>query len=559
MKIYTILFFSFVLNVTFIVANAANELRERVYIQTDKQTYLAGELMWLKLYLTDAEGIPSSFSKIGYVELLDEAVAQVQIKIDLSEGIGTGWMELPATLATGNYRLVAYTRQMKNEGENIFFNKTISIINTFRIDETIDVDSSLELSSPSVIENNIVVSTDKNSYTTRTRTDMQIGNLPENIHSLCVSVAGKDLVSSGSMDINNWKNRLSTMPKTTMRADFLPEYEGHIIMGKIVDTETGESVTGKVNTVPFLSFVGDQIRLFNGKVGNDGNVQFFTKRIAGRSELVTSLYSFSHNKYRIDILSPFHVHPEKQLSHFKINPRWQEQLLQRSVGLQVQYGFVADSLNRLDTAFAHFQWRPDRSYILDEYTRFTRMDEVVIEFIPSLRFRKIDNKRILSVLMDESSSFSIGNSLVLLDGIPILNHDIIYRYDPLLVNKIDVYKNRFDFADQFFDGIVSFTTYKSDYPTLKVDEQTQMFDYEGTQLNRLFYDPGYLNEEERKMRIPDYRHTLLWQPIVETGGLTNIRIPFTTSDLTGEFQVVVEGLTQDGQVIQGVTFFNVIE
>lgn len=559
MKIYTILFISFVLSATFIVANAENGLRERVYIQTDKQTYLAGELIWLKLYLTDEKGVPSSFSKVGYIELLDESAAQVQVKMELSEGIGTGWMELPATLATGNYRLIGYTRQMKNEGENVFFNKTISVINTFRIDETIDIDSSSELSTPSVIGNNIVVSTDKNSYATRTRTNIQIKNLPENVYSLCVSVAGKDLVSE-SMNISNWRKVLSTITATpTVRIDFLPEYEGHIITGRMVDIGTGESVNNKINTVPFLSFVGDQIRLFNGKVGNDGNVQFFTKRIAGGSELVTSLYSFPQNKYRIDILSPFYAHTEKQLPHFEINLGWQEQLLQRSVGLQVSYGFVADSLSQLDTAFAHFQWKPDRSYILDEYTRFTRMDEVVIEFIPSLRFRKIDNKRILSVLMDESATFTIGNSLVLLDGIPILNHDIIYNYDPLLVYKIDVYKNRFDFADQFFDGIVSFTTYKSDYPTLKVDEQTQMFDYEGTQLNRLFYAPGYLNEEERKIRIPDYRHTLLWQPIVETAELTNIRIPFTTSDLTGEFQVVVEGLTRDGQVIRGMDFFNVIE
>lgn len=67
---------------------AANDFRERIYVQTDKQVYLAGELLWLKLCVTDATGIPVSFSKVGYVELLDESTALVQAKIEIKEGIG---------------------------------------------------------------------------------------------------------------------------------------------------------------------------------------------------------------------------------------------------------------------------------------------------------------------------------------------------------------------------------------------------------------------------------------------------------------------------------------
>ncbi|MCD8029477.1 MAG: MG2 domain-containing protein [Bacteroides sp.] len=99
-------------------------LRERIYVQTDKQTYLAGEWVWIKMLTTDIQGKPLPLSKVGYVELLDENAAQCQIKIELHEGIGQGWMELPATLSTGNYRLVAYTRYMQNEGEDCFSGRT---------------------------------------------------------------------------------------------------------------------------------------------------------------------------------------------------------------------------------------------------------------------------------------------------------------------------------------------------------------------------------------------------------------------------------------------------
>ena len=45
-------------------------------------------------------------------------------------------MELPVTLPTGYYRLVAYTRYMQNEGEDIFFEKKISVVNPYQPQET---------------------------------------------------------------------------------------------------------------------------------------------------------------------------------------------------------------------------------------------------------------------------------------------------------------------------------------------------------------------------------------------------------------------------------------
>ena len=95
----------------------AGELRERVYLQTDKQFYLSGELVWMKFIATDLDQRLSDVSKVGYVELLDSASAVVQARLVLEKGVGNGCLQLPSTLPTGNYRLVAYTRYMRNEGE----------------------------------------------------------------------------------------------------------------------------------------------------------------------------------------------------------------------------------------------------------------------------------------------------------------------------------------------------------------------------------------------------------------------------------------------------------
>lgn len=532
--------------------------RERVYLQTDKQTYLSGELLWMKLYLTDEQGRPSSLSKVGYVELLNESTAQVQVKLDIAGGTGEGWMELPATLPSGYYRLTAYTRFMRNEGEAVYFSKTIAVVNTFTVDPAIPADTAIAVAPPSVLENNLSVTTGRAVLPVRTQDEIHLQGLPENVHSLSVSIAGKDLAPvRGTSTIAQWKKQLSTLPAGAPSSEFLPEYEGHIISGRIVNVKTGES-NAEEHISPLLGFVGDQIRLFGGQVqANKSDVLFFTHRIQGMHELATATYSFTSNQYRVDILSPFATHGDFRLQDFRLNPNWADVLQQRSLGLQVLHTFTADSLNRIDTTYAHFRHKPYKTYLLDEYTRFTTMEEVVIEYIPTLRFRRINNVRSLAVLNEERTAFSIGNSLVMLDGVPLTDHETIFRYDPLLVRQLDVYRGKYNFGGQFFDGMIFFTTYNVNYNSLKVGDNTQFFDYDGTQGHRRFYAPSYRDESEKKSRIPDYRHTLLWLPEADTKGAASIDIPFSTSDLTGEFQVTVEGLTEDGQIIRGNSSFKV--
>src|ERR1044072_6580366 len=46
--------------------------QEKLYVHTDKNFYLAGELLWFKIYNVDgARYQPVNLSKIAYVEILD--------------------------------------------------------------------------------------------------------------------------------------------------------------------------------------------------------------------------------------------------------------------------------------------------------------------------------------------------------------------------------------------------------------------------------------------------------------------------------------------------------
>ena len=232
--------------------------------------------------------------------------------------------------------------------------------------------------------------------------------------------------------------------------------------------------------------------------------------------------------------------------------------MERRVALQALYSYTKDSLAQHRPEDIRFNMNPTKTYILDEYTRFTLMGELTIEFIRELRFRRNDQrKRDLLMVTQNGQQVILMRPLVVLDGIPIIDHDIIYHYNPLLVERVNIYSNEVVYGGTKFDGIAEFLTYDHNYPSLSTSQSTQVVSYAGTQAPRRLYAPDYSDEGKRQSRLPDFRHTLLWEPILQTSGKSTLEVPFSTSDFKGEFLITVEGLTGEGEIISATASFEV--
>ncbi len=107
--------------------------QEKVYLHTDRQFYVTGETLWFKAFLVDATfHKPGHTSKVLYVDVIDKDKASVlQQKISLTDGKGSGAIFIPASLGSGSYLLRAYTSWMKNFSDTFFFQKRITIVNSF--------------------------------------------------------------------------------------------------------------------------------------------------------------------------------------------------------------------------------------------------------------------------------------------------------------------------------------------------------------------------------------------------------------------------------------------
>jgi hypothetical protein len=103
--------------------------QEKLFIHTDRSSYLTGDTLWFKIYLTDAAvHLPSQLSRFAYVELINPwGGVDKRIKVKMGEGDSYSQLEIPETLPEGNYYLRAYTGTMYGLPHDYFFNKRIYI------------------------------------------------------------------------------------------------------------------------------------------------------------------------------------------------------------------------------------------------------------------------------------------------------------------------------------------------------------------------------------------------------------------------------------------------
>lgn len=105
--------------------------QEKVYLQTDKPHYTAGENIWFRAYLVNAvTHAPSRASRYVYVELCNRQDSVVKkVKIVKRDSVFQGYLPLSLDIAQGDYMLRAYSYAMQGVGEEYLFKKKVRVVN----------------------------------------------------------------------------------------------------------------------------------------------------------------------------------------------------------------------------------------------------------------------------------------------------------------------------------------------------------------------------------------------------------------------------------------------
>ena len=121
--------------------------------------------------------------------------------------------------------------------------------------------------------------------------------------------------------------------------------------------------------------------------------------------------------------------------------------MQKSIDMQVQNIYFADSLRffaePIITDTLPFYGATAHSYRLDDYKRFTTMEEVLREYVMEIGVGIRRGKLSLKIFDPVAHEFFDSHSLVLLDGVALTDPDKIFSYDPLKVKKLEVIRDRY--------------------------------------------------------------------------------------------------------------------
>lgn len=105
--------------------------RQKVFLHSDKDEYLAGETIWFKAYVVDGHTLkPDTLSTNLHVKVTSARGDLVfALLLKLNKGTAHGNMLLPDSLIGGNYQIMAFTDWMKNFNPTHYFTKDIYIYN----------------------------------------------------------------------------------------------------------------------------------------------------------------------------------------------------------------------------------------------------------------------------------------------------------------------------------------------------------------------------------------------------------------------------------------------
>ena len=393
-------------------------------VETNRPWYLAGEAM--EVSVTDVN------AQIAYAELCDTHGLAAGVVVGLKGGEGRGVIELPAHLHSGYYVLSVYTRDNAQVSHLL-----VAIINP--------------------------------------------------LHK-----SGDDDIKWVSGD-SCWVTGDETADLVSQKAVDEREIEGHIIKARVGNVYGGKTYKGS-QILPSLSIIGKQIHYFEGKMVDDSTAVFYTYDIHGKLPLVLSAVSSTGERLRvgdqrsgmslpIEMISPFATLLPKRLPHLVFHYKRSE-VEARSLDMQrhqiaitpakreIKLGDNADDTAEdgkpLDYDETIYGIHPYLSYNLDEYRQFLTIREVLLEYVRCVSRRKFNGVQQLMVQTEQDQYYKSLPSLVLIDGMPVMDIERLLSYDARRIHYINIYGDQFVFGKGVYSGILSFVTRSgrlTNYPT----------------------------------------------------------------------------------------------
>ncbi len=536
----------FVLAVTSIVSAQSNEsasikLASQINLHTNATAFIAGETLYYKMQIPNQKGKPED--KIGYVVLVgqDKSVVFTH-KHFLLNGSAHGDFFIPASIETGSYKIIAYTKSNANSLSETSATDII-IINPFQTSKVNSDAKELSISAADKTTSDRYNLMQKQNYKTRELVQINSKSLPVGTYS--ASVRKVDDVDFATAEANQ-TFVVNQSPIGTIT--LAPEIRGEIISGKVT---TNNLPAAKLNLA--LSIPGENAVFKIAKTDNDGKFTFTVEQINPTSQIYIQVMGKDQQDYTVKVdKSPVPNLNTLNFKKFRVNETLEKDLRERMVAVQIRNSYLGTKADTIvPPVLATMFYEPiAKDYVLDKFTRFPTFAQNIVELMPEIYYLKKDNKFTVHV-RDNNIGRTIPEPLLLLvDGILLEDATELFLFPMKNVEKISVVTGIYLYGPTAFNGIISLTTKDRNY-------QPKQLKAVSSDIIRPFPEKKYYRQQHNETtdRLPDFRQQLLWQPEMKK----NETISFYTSDLSGTYKVDISGLTEAGEAFTAVQYFEVLE
>ena len=309
-----------------------------------------------------------------------------------------------------------------------------------------------------------------------------------------------------------------------------------------------------------ISIPGDNSYFTVVKSDDNGFFYFNIDQYYSGSEIIFDVIDGEKSNYSFELIDQSFI-PLNGITYNEVHldSTIKKSLIARSVANQIEnayFRFKPDSI-KVPQPGRFFDDYQGKKYLLDDFTRFKTIRETIFEYVKDVVIRRINSSK--SVVRIKGYNFgtnSLALPLVLLDGVVVQDHNRLLDFESGSIASIEVYRDQFIIGPQTYQGALVVQS--------KTDQAPTTFDRFGLPTALALFRPEdaknyfkqrYDNQESQK-RLPDYRYQLFWQPVKEFSE-QDAKINFYTSDITGNFEVLLQGVTKEGKPISAIQVFTV--
>ena len=538
---------------------------EKVYVSINASLLFTGEYLFYKVYcLNDKTKQPSDLSTIAYVELISEHKEVVfSHKVRLEKSQGQGDFFVPTSIPSGNYKLIAYTRWMKNGPMKLFFQEDISILNPYQANQDAVLPDLTERENMAVVDippsveedKKFMLTTDKESYPQKAEVNLGVQNFraAAGYGNYTISVRKMDNLKhprkNTPLSYIKWhEEQAANTPSFYNKISFAPEANGELLKGRI-STKASNLPLAKQRIA--ISIPGEDFQI--KVVGTDSTGLFYAHISKDYTQelAIFQVLDAPNGSYDVNIINDQPLdYSSLVFERFYLDTTMAPAIVRRSLYNQIENGYFAvkpDTV-KLDALNDPYGGAYVESIDLDEYTRFKTLDETVVELVQNVWTKKNRDGTISfkARSFDETYEESAYDALVYIDGVLMPNQAELLAFDSRIIKTVHTVREKYSLGGNIYFGMINLVTKDANYFNLVQTDGMTKVSLDRPRLPKRYFAEKHTAASNKS--IPDFRDQLLWLPNVDLDGKA-LGFSFFTSELPGQYEVSLEGFSIYGRPV----------